>query len=113
MKKIAIMLLITLFATNSIAAWSTSQPIKMLKAQGNGIVFSLDGFVNTDTTIQCTFNNFFFLEEDTAASSNYQARVSFLLSVFMSDKTLSFSYYGCTSDNKYVLVSSIKLVRPL
>jgi len=105
--KTTIKLLIFIFLISltqiSLAAWTGNQQVKVLKAQGNGIYLMLDGFVNNDPEIACGSNDFFLLN----TSNGYKERVSFLLSAYMSGKSVNVSYYGCSSG--HIEIGSVQL----
>ncbi|AWF80675.1 hypothetical protein BTJ40_07520 [Microbulbifer sp. A4B17] len=78
------------------AAWTEKAQIYYLKVHSNGVDVRLRGFVNPETEVSCVSKNTFFLINNDSAI--YNTKVSFLLSAYMSQKTVKFSYYGCEDD---------------
>lgn len=109
--------LLTIGLTLSLVAnaeWTGQHKIKTMKAQGNGVIVFLDGFVNDDDNFACNTgttppsktNQFFFKQ---AESGNYDTRISFLLSAYMQQIPVVFSYYSCSDDGPYINAGSIQL----
>ncbi|MBQ4838095.1 MULTISPECIES: hypothetical protein [Pseudoalteromonas] len=104
MKKIALFAFLAL-SFNASAAWSGLKEIHTIKAQSNGVYVQLKSFTNTDNSVQCTYNNGFFLEFKSA--EEYQTRVSMLLAAYMAGKPVNISYNSCALG--YLSVGSVSL----
>jgi hypothetical protein len=91
---------------SALAAWSGNLYIDVLKVQSNGTYLSLDGFENSDSSIECGKDAFFLSSE----ADNYEARTSFLLAAYMAGKSINVSYYGCSSEHaELIRLSSVSL----
>lgn len=105
MRKLAAVLLALVAVTNpASAAWSGYYQIKVLKAHTGGIIFTLDGFSNSDPDITCSTSAFSLLN----TAQNYDVRSSFLLAAHMAGQEVSVSFYGCANSGD-ILVNSVQL----
>ena len=103
MKRIFLVLAL-LLSFPAFSEWSGYKKITYLKAQTGGVHFILESFVNNyDVTEGCS-NNFWMPQED---NYNYDARVSFLLSAFMSGKAVNISFGECSSS--HIKASSVAI----
>ncbi|MFA0812013.1 hypothetical protein [Microbulbifer epialgicus] len=92
---------LTSFSAN--AEWTGAKKITYLKAEDSGIHFKLEGFVNNyEVTASCTDN--FYMNKNT--TDNYEAKVSFLLSAYMSDKQVNISFGNCDPSG-HIAASSV------
>jgi hypothetical protein len=83
------------------AVTTTGYDIVDMKAHPDGVYFYLDGFVNTDTSIACSTNEFFL----PTTGGNFNGRAAFLLSAYTSGRKVQLTYYECSSSR--ILVTSI------
>lgn len=101
--KFSWVVLVVLLCPYANAAWIEGKMISSLKAQGNGVSFSLEGFKKTDSEIDCESSAFWMPLGDT----NYDARLSFLLAAKLSNKLIDVSYYECEAG--LIKVGSVRI----
>jgi hypothetical protein len=89
----------------SVQAGSTG-PVKIewIKAQGNGIHMLLKPYINNDSNITC--GPAFFMSS--ASETNYQTKVSMLLTAHTRQSDINISYDKCSQT--HVVVGDVELV---
>lgn len=95
LRKFLLTVMVVFFSSGAFAEWTPKREIVYLKAQSSGVYVKLEGFSSSDSVFSCGDNGFLLLE----GSANYQAKVSMLLTAYMSKTPTKFSYYGCDSSS--------------
>lgn len=103
MKYLFVLFLVSL-SLSSNAAFTTSKTVERLIFTDNGAEILLKEFTNSSNEVSCGSDRFILLNTE---NSNYKARIAFLLTAFVQQTTLKFSYYGC--EDELIRVSSVHL----
>jgi hypothetical protein len=86
----------------AISADSDYLPIQYIKIQGNGTYVKLQGFANSDPSVQCQRHDFFLASTE----NNYKERTAFLMSAYLADREILITYYDCHGE--YIRIGSVQ-----
>lgn len=99
-----VILLLTTISLSANAVFTPAKTVKKVIFSDRGVEITLNEYTNTSEEVKCNSNEFVLLNSD---NSNYKVRVAFLLSAYIQQTTVRFSYYGCEGDK--IRASSVHL----